>query len=121
MGIFDNNEDDEVEISPSGEEEESNLRDEVETEIVGDSGSEESSESSTKSRRGREMRERSTRSRGNNSQKRGSSSVSTRGSSSDVSLDDIHRQNERIIELLEELNGETSNTENEGGDFDGVL
>lgn len=40
--------------------------------------------------------------------------------SSEVSLEDIHSQNERIISLLEELVVEDEMNEQEG-DFDGVL
>jgi flagellar motility protein MotE (MotC chaperone) len=122
MGIFDKDENDEVKISPSEEEAEGNLRDEVETEIVGDSGnSDKSSGSSTRSRRGQEIRERSTRSRGDRSGRDSGRDTGSSPTTTDVSLKDIHRQNEKIIELLEELNAEGDNTETEESDFDGVL
>lgn len=46
-----------------------------------------------------------------------------RSSGSDVSLDDIHSQNERIISLLEKMVVEDEIEEDQGqqGDFDGVL
>ncbi|MFB6159301.1 MAG: hypothetical protein ABEJ95_06635 [Candidatus Nanohalobium sp.] len=107
MGIFDREDDtDEVKISPrSGEKSESRLKDEVEDEIVDRNGSEKSSS------RGKQIRERSN-----------SHGKSTFGDDG-VSLEDVHRQNKRIIELLEELNGEDSNTEEQDmeGDLNGVL
>ncbi|MFB6099631.1 MAG: hypothetical protein ABEK16_00005 [Candidatus Nanohalobium sp.] len=123
MGIFDSDDsEDEVTISPNSEnQEESHLEDEVESKIVGGSGKESSesrssgsSSDSSRGSRGRQMRERSN--------SKGKSTFGDDG----VSLKDIHRQNERIIELLEELNGEGSNTEKGeqsemSGDLNGVL
>lgn len=38
-----------------------------------------------------------------------------------VSLEDIHRQNEKIISLLEELTEDSNDQEEYGGGMDGVL
>lgn len=56
----------------------------------------------------------------------GASSSSTDSkSSSSVSLEDVHRQNEKIISMLEELTDSGSSNETEddfsGGGLDGVL
>ncbi len=119
MGIFDSdNSEDEVKISPDeGAEDEGLLKDEVETEIVSDSDRDGSrngnSSSSSGSERGRKIRERSN-----------SNGKSTFGEDS-VSLEDVHRQNERIIELLKELNEDNSNKDDGEqemeGDLNGVL
>jgi hypothetical protein len=111
MGIFDSDDsEDEVKISPDEGEEESRLKDEVETEIVDASSKDNSTNDNAGSERGRKIRERSN-SRGKN----------TFGGEK-VSLEDIHKQNERIIELLEELSGEDSNEQQEmEGDLNGVL
>lgn len=112
MGIFDGgSEEDEVKISPGEEEEvsEGRLKDEVETEIVGNK--DKSGSKTSGSERGRKIREKSTS---------GKKSVSSSG----VSLEDVHRQNERIIELLEDLANTKSSGQDEeefSGDLNGVL
>lgn len=116
MGIFDSDSEEEVKISPSDKESrgESKLKDEIETEIVG--GGSASREDKPKSSRGRDMRKRSN-----------SSGKNSFTDDKDVSLEDIHEQNERIIELLEDISGEKISNENEEddedvtGDLNGVL
>jgi hypothetical protein len=109
MGIFDSDSEEEVKISPEDEPENtSRLKDEVETEIMDDSNSEKSS-------RGQKIMEKSRQ-----KTKDGKKSVG----SSDVSLEDVHRQNKRIIELLESIAGEDieeDDQEDVTGDLDGVL
>lgn len=116
MGIFDSDSEEEVKISPDENESrgESKLKDEVETEIVG--GGSASSEDKTRSSRGRDMRKKSN-----------STGKSSFTDDKEISLEDIHEQNERIIELLESISGENVSTENNEddndvtGDLNGVL
>lgn len=52
----------------------------------------------------------------------GSSTSSTSGSTagSKVSIEDVHRQNERIIELLEEINGGSSDSKDRSKELGGA-
>lgn len=116
MGIFDSESDEEVKISPSDNDsrEESKLKEEVETEIVGQSSGSEK-ENDSRSSRGRDIRKRSN-----------SSGKSSFTENNEVDLEDIHKQNERIIELLENISGEKLSNENKDdndvtGDLNGVL
>jgi hypothetical protein len=94
MGIFDG-ESEEVEISPD-DESGGKLKDEVESEVSG-------------SPRGQEIRERS--------KEKGKSTFDE-----GVSLEDVHKQNQKIIGMLEQLTGNERDVEDDSeGDFDGVL
>jgi len=111
MGIFDSDDssEEEVQISPNdGNSEtarnESKLKSEVESKVV-----------SGGSRRDEDSTVLSVAS---------GSQVSRGSSSEDVSVEDVYRQNERIIELLEEITGDSKNeSKNDSGneEFDGEL
>jgi hypothetical protein len=114
MGIFDSDEsEEEVQISPDEETtQESKLKSEVESKVVPGSIKNDGDESSTVSSVG------------------SGSQVSRKSSSKDVGIEDVYRQNERIIELLEEISGGKDNDENSSeskkddefdGDLNGVL
>ena len=108
MGIFDNDEsEEEVQISPDQQSagNEGRLKSEVESKVVSNSSDGGSTVSSVAS----------------------GSQVSEEDSSKDIGIEDVYRQNERIIELLEEISN-NSNDDEEGeddqefsGDVDGVL
>jgi hypothetical protein len=115
MGIFDSDEsEEEVQISPNEETstQESKLKSEVESKVVPGGSKKDGDESSTVSSVG------------------SGSQVSRKSSSKDVGIEDVYRQNERIIELLEEISDGKDNNENSSeskkkdefdGDLNGVL
>ena len=124
MGIFDRDDssNEEVTINPNentsaASRNESKLKSEVESKVVpGSSKSRENDSSSTVS------------------SVASGSTVSNTGSTKEVGVEDVYRQNERIIELLEKLAGEKNNESNDGknssseqkneefdGDLNGVL
>jgi len=122
MGIFDRDDssDEEVAINPdentsTASRNESKLKSEVESKVV--PGSNKSSEESSSS---------------TVSSVASGSTVSNKGSSKNISVEDVYRQNERIIELLEGIAGEENNNDNNenssseqneefDGDLNGVL
>ena len=108
MGIFDSsdNSEEEVTINPSEtssqSRDESKLRSEVESKVVPGSKKNDDTVSSVAS----------------------GSTVSEK-KSKEIGMEDVYRQNERIIELLEQLTGNDKNDEmeqnNDNEDFDGDL
>lgn len=104
MGIFDDDEsEEEVQISPNQESagNEGRLKSEVESKVVSDNGETGSTVSSVAS----------------------GSQVSQEDSSKSIDIEDVYRQNERIIELLEEISSDedTGDEQDFSGDVDGVL
>jgi hypothetical protein len=104
MGIFDDDEsEEEVQIRPNQEfaGNEGRLKSEVESKVVSDNGETGSTVSSVAS----------------------GSQVSQEDSSKSIDIEDVYRQNERIIELLEEISSDedTGDEQDFSGDVDGVL
>ena len=114
MGIFDSDEsEDEVQISPSEEpsRNEGKLKSEVESKVV-PGGSEKKNNTQSE--------ETDITSVASGSQ------VSNKKSSKNIGIEDVYRQNERIIELLEDIaddsnNDDDSDSQDFSGDVDGVL
>lgn len=113
MGIFDDDgSEEEVQISPNQESavNEGRLKSEVESKVVQDKGSKNGEGDGKKV-----------------SNVASGSQVSEGDSSKDVGIEDVYRQNERIIELLEEISGNSKDDEDSddnqdfSGDVDGVL
>ena len=105
MGIFDSDKsEEEVQINPSNEESStgSKLKSEVESKVV--PGSDDGNDSTVSS-------------------VASGSKVSNKDSNRDISVEDVYRQNERIIELLEKLtdSDDRSKTEDNNENFDGDL
>ena len=113
MGIFDSDEsEDEVQISPSEEpsRNEGKLKSEVESKVV-PGGSEKNNTQSEET---------------DITSVASGSQVSNKKSSKNIGIEDVYRQNERIIELLEDIaddsnNDNDSDSQDFSGDVDGVL
>jgi hypothetical protein len=103
MGIFDDdNSEEEVEISPAEKGSETGLKDEVESKVASGKRSGSRAEENT---RGKQIKTQSRRSVSNNGE---------------VSLEDIHSQNKKIIGLLKDIAGEDQEDDDKG-DLNGVL